>query len=99
MSEPHIPLHLRDRVHKQLDRQEGRKPGSEWRLEAVQRLFEDHIDMDPYQFEAWLELLESEERAEAKQPGSTGGACAWAAALIMMDVRDARRDRMQSDTL
>jgi hypothetical protein len=55
--------------------------------------------MSPDKIESWLELLESEERSEIAEPGSTGGACAWAAALIMMDVRDAHRARMQSDTL
>lgn len=63
------------------------KTGEELRNEAFHRLFRDHQDMDPEQFEGWLELLEAEEMEPPNQNLSAG-----AAALCMMDVRDARKE-------
>ncbi len=73
---------LQKRIDAQVARQNDRKLGRDLRHEAFHRLFRDHIDMDPEQFEAWLELLEEEERDPI--PNLSAGA----AALIMMDVRD-----------
>ncbi len=56
--------------------------GKELRELAFSRLFKDHQDMDPEQFESWLELLESEE--DEPIPNLSAGV----AALAMMDVRD-----------
>jgi len=62
------------------------KTGKELRHEAFYKLFEGHQDMDPEQFERWLELLEAEEAEPVNLNLSAG-----AAALIMMDVRESRK--------
>ncbi len=76
---------LQERIDAQLARQQDYDTGATLREEAIARLQNDHVDLPKEQYDSWLQLLKQEEYEII--PNVSAGA----AALVMMDIRDSRK--------